>query len=252
MTFDFDAQREEWVQIPVDDVGYFSSRDLLAKDDGELRAIVEEMERVRYTGWRNHGGRWRGCMGLDDTTGKVVLDFGCGLGVEALQFARAGNEVLLADINGETRRLGARVLGLYGYDAETVAVEGTWPFLQPSRSVDVFYANGVLHHTPEAPAILKRATELLAPGGLVRLMLYTDRGWRHYMDSEPPCSDPREHEDFWRFVREFDAVGSYAEPWWPEKLQGAAEGLELVSWDYLTDNDRYAAAVLRCALVSSG
>lgn len=247
-TFDFDRQCAEWQRVPVDDVGYIPARDLLAMPDSVLRRLVTEMELVRYTGWRNHDGAWRRCLGLDDTHDKTVLDFGCGLGVEALQFARAGNHLVLADINDVTVALARRVLNVFGFEPDMLMQAiGEAPYIA-DWPVDVFYANGVLHHTPDAPRILARARELLNPGGEVRLMLYTDRAWSTYTDTDPPGGDPRAHPAFERFVREFDQVGFYAEPWWPEKLEQATAGyLRLVSWDYLTPNDRYAAARLVAA-----
>jgi hypothetical protein len=66
-----DRQREAWSRPPVDDVGYIPATDLLAKPDGELRAIVEQMRATRYSGWRNHDGLWRDLMGLDDPAART-------------------------------------------------------------------------------------------------------------------------------------------------------------------------------------
>lgn len=243
----FANQAREWERIPVDDEGYISAGELLAVSDGELRETVERAEIARYEGWRNHRDKWRRCLGLDTTRGKTILDFGCGLGLEALQFADAGNRVLLADINATTRELAQRVLSLFHYRSETVEVSGEWPYVVPLTPIDVFYANGVLHHTPDAPDILHRASKLLVSGGEVRLMLYSDRGWKLATQTEPPGGDPTSHPRFSEFVRFFDGVGDYAEPWWAEKLaEAAGPRLELVAWDYLTIDDRYAAARLRC------
>jgi SAM-dependent methyltransferase len=248
--YDFARARRQWARIPVDDVGYLSARDLLRTPEHTLAGMAQRFERARYEGERNHEGRWRRCLGLDNTHGKTVLDFGCGFGIEALQFARAGNDVILADINWDTVLLARRVLRLHGLRAAGASkILGGRPFVEPGCELDVFYANGVLHHTPDAPAILARAAELLAPEGEVRLLLYTDRGWTRYVGTPAPLGDPREDVGFVRFLRSFDQVGDYAEPWWADKLAVTARdaGLELRSWDYITSDDRYAAAVLACA-----
>jgi 2-polyprenyl-3-methyl-5-hydroxy-6-metoxy-1,4-benzoquinol methylase len=91
--------RELWRRIPVDDVGYLTAEELLARSDTDLRTLIDRMEQTRYSGWRNHEGRWRDILGLDTTSGKTVLDYGCGVGLEALQYARAGNDVVVADLH---------------------------------------------------------------------------------------------------------------------------------------------------------
>jgi SAM-dependent methyltransferase len=247
--YNFEKARKEWERIP-DDRDYFRPEEWLELTDQELQARMSVMEHDRYRSWRNHEGKWRALLGLDSTHHKTVLDFGCGTGIESLQFAKLSNRVIVADINPASVSLARRVLRVFGY--ETVGqrlIEGEYPFVQPHRPIDVFYANGVLHHTPHAQAILHRAAELLAPGGEVRLMLYSDRGWRVATHGqEPPAGDPREDAFYPKFLRFFDSVGDYAEPWWEEKLAKAARPvLELESWDYFTPDGRYAAARLRAS-----
>src|ERR1051326_6937817 len=85
--YSFIDQQEQWSRPPVDDVGYLPSSQLLQLADADLVELIEKMARVRYTGWRNYENRWRVTLGLDDTHGKRILDFGCGTGLEALQVA---------------------------------------------------------------------------------------------------------------------------------------------------------------------
>lgn len=249
MSYDFEAAQREWSRIPVDDVGYLDAERLLDQPDEDLRAMVGAFETVRYQGWRNAGGVWRRTLGLDTTHGKTVLDFGCGMGIEALAFARSGNDVIVCDINDASRRLAERVLELCGHRAVgSIPALGEEPWFTPDRPIDIFYSNGVLHHTPHLPQILGRARDLLAPGGEVRLMLYSDRAWYAATGSEAPAGDPRKHSDFEAFLRHFDEVGNYAEPWWREKLasQVLGRGLRVREWHYLPEGG-YATAVLTCA-----
>jgi SAM-dependent methyltransferase len=250
MSVDFAEQQQVWEMLPVDGVAYMNVRELAALNDNELQALIAQMEHNRYADWRNYDGLWRRSLGLDSTHDKTVLDFGCGTGLEALQFARAGNRVMIADITEAGRRIAERVLKLFGYEVESLPIRGDWPFVTPSAPVDVFYSNGVLHHTPEMPAILEQAKELLAPGGEIRLMLYTDRGWRLATESDPPDlrgSELEKHPDYKPFVIFFDGLGNYAEPWWPDKLIRELPGLQLIDWTYITEDGRYGVAILRGA-----
>lgn len=247
MTFSFQDQVQAWSNPPVDDVGYISSRHLLSLPDAELRARVQEMRWVRYSteAWRNWGNGWRDGLRLDVTHGKRVLEYGCGVGMEAMEIAGQGNEVILADIAIDNLALAERVMGLFGYqplESWLVGEDFDPPHLRPD--IDVIHCSGVLHHIPKPRLVMEAFASLLQPGGEVRLMLYSDRGWRTYVGTEPPAdtvNDPM----FNHFVRTFDQVGGYAD-WYNEyKIEALAEGLfRMVDFRYITVDDRYCTAVL--------
>ena len=250
--YTFQRAVEEWSRPPIDEVGYISSARLLDAPDDELRIMIERFEEARYAGWRNVYDLWRKKLGLDSTEGKVVLDFGCGVGIEALQFAKAGNRVFVADIAPDNLILADRVLKLFGCPAAGVlpVTEGE-PFFEIDEPIDVFYANGVLHHTPKIREILKRAAEILTDEGEARLMLYSDRGFKWATGQKPEgieraCDHPR----FYQFVRKFDGVGHYADWYSAEKLASVVDGIfELSSFDYITEKNgffgQYAVAILK-------
>jgi len=246
VSYDFENQRRAWSSPPVDDVGYIPSAHLMQHTDAELRAVIDRMRDTRYTGWRNYRGLWRDVFGLDTTTGRRILDFGCGVGMEAAEFARAGNEVDVADISVDNLHLAARVVRLYSERTPIeYEVSGQPPYLLPARDYDVFHCSGVLHHLPHARGIMELAWRALVPGGEVRLMVYSDEGWRLYTGSEPP-EDVTTHPAFYTFVRAFDGVGDYAD-WYDrnkiERLFGDLFAVERL--EYLTPNGRYLGAVLR-------
>jgi SAM-dependent methyltransferase len=240
-------QRDAWSNPPVDDVGYLPANELLKWDDEALRNAVTAMRRARYTGWRNHAGLWRDVMGLDSLTDLDVLDFGCGVGMEACELAAAGNRVALADIAKPNLVLANRVMRLHGHiptGLHVVAVRP--PYLQTDPgSLDVFYASGVLHHIPWARDIVEAAHALLRPGGQCRLLLYSGDGWREATGSEPPDDAPA-HPRYQRFVRFFDGVGEYADWYSRDRLETRFGDLFTVErCESLTPTGRYLAAVLR-------
>lgn len=247
--YDFDTQKAAWASPPIDDFGYFSSEKLLRLSDTQLKKLIEKMTETRYglDGWRNYQNKWRDCLRLDSTKGKRILDFGSGVGLEALQFAQNGNRVWLADIVPSNLELAQRVLQLYGYKSEgCLSVTDSWPFLE-CDPVDIFYANGVLHHIPYAQEIMRRVVELLTPDGRVHLMLYSDRGWQKYAGKLPAMDAPVENDPlFSRFVRAFDAVGNYADWYNREKLEWKfGEWFQVEHCDYITPDDRYLVAILK-------
>ena len=239
-------QAEAWSRPPVDDVGYVSSAELLQRSDSDLSAIVAQMTRTRYTGWRNHNGLWRDLMGLDELEGLDVLDFGCGTGVESAQLA-ARNRVQLADIAPSNLALASRVLRLSGHEPAAVwDVTGTRPFLDaPDESIDVFFCSGVLHHIPWPAEIMGRAHQMLRPGGQVRLMLYSDNAWRWKPGGEPP-EDVSAHPDGPAFARAWDQVGEYADWYDRDRIEARFGDLfEIERCEYMCPRSEYLGAVLR-------
>lgn len=236
-----------WNRLPVDEVGYLDAKELLAKPAPELRAMIDTMSVTRYTGWRNHEGRWRDIMGLDEIRDKRVLDFGCGVGLEAMQLAAAGNKVTVADISEDNIRLARRVCTLYGVTADEMLLTESWPVFPAeyqSAMFDVFFASGSLHHSRCPRDVMDRAHQLVRPGGQARLMLYSDRGWQ-LATGTIATTTPSWNEQQ-TFIRFFDAVGDWAD-WYDEDRLARWFGRQWMveRFTYLAPDDRYCGAVLR-------
>lgn len=233
------SQREAWQRIPVDEVGYFDAGTLAGLPYGQLLEIVRKMEHDRYGGWRNRDGLWREHMGLDSITGRRVLDYGCGLGIEALQYAKGGNAVAVADINLASVLLAERVLVLHGYDPVAAFKIGEEP---PGRlpgardgEFDLVVMNGVLHHIEDPYPAVREAHRVLAPRGELRVMVYTDAGWRRATETEPPA-DVTGHPRRGDFVRWGDAVGDWADWYNGQRLEVRfGEWFRLREWHYIAD-----------------
>ena len=240
------SQIAAWSSPPVDDVGYIPAAKLLTLPDDELHTIINNMRMARYHGWRNDEGLWRDLMGLDEITGKDVIDWGCGTGVEALELAIHGNRVTGADIVSVNVELAARVLSLHGCNMQMRVLDVMPPFLPDrDKSYDVFYCSGVLHHIPQPEAVMERACQLLRPGGEARLMLYSDIGWRIATGTAPP-DDVTGHRYRERFTRFFDDVGNWADWYDCNRLKARfGQWFTMERFSYLTPDNRYCAAIMR-------
>lgn len=214
----FAGQKEAWASPPLDDIGYIPSRDLLAMDDGEFMTLMVLASSNRYNGWRNDEGLWRETLGLDTTTGKVVLDYGSGAGFEALEYARLGNEVWLADIVPDNLKVAERLFKLSGNEpAGLIEIKGRRPFASPPP-LDVIHCSGVLHHIPNADAVVEQMAKWLKDDGELRLMVYSDRTWQVVIGGDPP-EDVLLDGDGLEFARAMDAVGDYADWYSPDRLE---------------------------------
>ncbi len=242
--------RELWRRIPVDDVGYFTAEELLGYRDDDLRALVARMGQARYLGWRNHQGRWRDVLGLDVTRGKTVLDYGCGIGLEACQYAAAGNRVTVADLHPATVELALRVLGFFAYGAHpdpmgaVIGPDGDLDPPFPAGFFDVVHMSGVLHHIPDPAPVLAHCRRWLKTRGQLRLLVYSDRAWRQVTGTDPP-DQVAGHPEADRFASYMDMAGGYADWYDPARLAHRTEDLFRISrCEYVGPDGTLLAAVL--------
>lgn len=241
-----ESQREAWQRIPVDDRAYLDTAGLMQLEDRVLLYVAQDMERRRYSGWRNNQNFWRTYMGLDSITGERILDYGCGMGIEAVQYARMDNRVVIADINESTVLLANRVMNLYGLEPVwTFVIDMEPPFLAIDDSeFDMIVMNGVLHHIEDPVPVVRQMQRWLAPGGELRVMVYSDRGWRLATGTEPP-EDVTEHPERETFVRWGDQVGDWADWYNGDRLEERfGEWFSVREWRYITPDDRYGIAIM--------
>jgi len=242
----FAQRRTQWSSPPIDDIGYIPSKDLMTWDDGALVDLINEMEHSRYLGWRNFEGRWRRVLGLDTTFARDVLDYGCGVGLESLQYARNENRVTVADISGDNISLALRVLKLF-----EVPAAGHWliperPASAPStmRKFDVVHCCGVLHHIPNAEDVVKALHSRLRAEGELRLMVYSDEAWRIATGTEPPLIVDN-HPKFERYWQHWDPIGGYADWYNAERLESRfGRWFTIEQYEPLTEHGEYVGAVM--------
>ena len=146
-----------------------------AKQDIGSREFFEEIESYRYrTEW--HIPR---LVGFGDWTGRDVLEVGCGLGTDAVQFGRnharytgvdlTPRSIELTALRFRQQKLNGRFLTA---DAENL------PFTD--GSFDLVYSHGVLHHTPNTERAIQEVYRVLKPGGQAMIMLYHKRSYNYY------------------------------------------------------------------------
>jgi 2-polyprenyl-3-methyl-5-hydroxy-6-metoxy-1,4-benzoquinol methylase len=116
--------------------------------------------------------RWRG---------KRVLEVGCGIGTDSINFARADANLTAVELSGESLRIAAE-------RAEVMGVADRIRFVQANAEeltsalddepYDLVYSFGVIHHTPRPERALVEMRALMAPGGTLKLMIYHRRSWK--------------------------------------------------------------------------
>lgn len=108
---------------------------------------------------------------FEDWGGRDVLEAGCGIGTDAVEFARAGARYTGLDLSPTALSLARRRFALE--ELEGRLVEGSVTALPfPERSFDLVYSNGVLHHVEATEQAIWEMHRVLRPGGTALVMLY--------------------------------------------------------------------------------
>jgi len=153
--------REQWTQDPC-------GARYGAKYEFATREFFDEVERHRY---QEYAPWMPEVMGFNEFKGARLLEVGCGMGTDLLQFARGGALCTGVDLTPRSVEVSSLHFGLYGMRADFVLGDGErLPFA--NESFDVVYSNGVLHHTPDTAGGVRELHRVLRPGGTAKVMLY--------------------------------------------------------------------------------
>ena len=119
---------------------------------------------------------------FENWNSKSVLEIGCGIGTDAVNFARAGahySGIELSEESLEIARKRFNIFGLVGNlqlgDAENL--EST----NIGKNFDLIYSFGVLHHTPNIENALRSIRRLAYENSIIKIMVYAKNSWKQVM-----------------------------------------------------------------------
>jgi ubiquinone/menaquinone biosynthesis C-methylase UbiE len=120
-------------------------------------------------------------MEFEKFRGKRLLEIGCGMGTDLLQFARGGARCTGIDLTPRSVEITRHRFKLYGAGGTFMISDGErLPFR--SESFDVVYSNGVLHHTPDTAGAIREAHRVLRPSGIAKVMLYHRNSLNYWVE----------------------------------------------------------------------
>jgi len=145
----------------------------VAGDQSSLEYFLEvERNRYQQQPWQ------RERFGFEKYAGCRVLEIGVGLGTDLAQFARAGAECHGIDITDRHLELTARNFTLRGLPVTLQKCDATC-IEYPDAHFDVVYSFGVIHHIPDAAAVMREIQRLMKPGGTCLVALYHKYSFFH-------------------------------------------------------------------------
>src|SRR5216684_1337977 len=141
------------------------------------REYFDEVERRKYFVECHIPGfaefeRWQG---------KKVLEIGCGIGTDTINFARAGAQVTTVDLSEKSMELARRRAAVFGLEDRIRFCAGNAEQLSafvPPEPYDLIYSFGVIHHTPHPDAVLEQLRQYTRPGTTVKIMVYHRRSYK--------------------------------------------------------------------------
>lgn len=166
--------------VAIDDVRAFWDSNpcghQLSQED-ERRAYFAELERKRYA------LEWHipVVARFGEHRDRDVLEIGCGMGSDAIQFGRAGARYTGVDLTPAGIETTRERFALEGIEGRFVVSNAErLPF--DDASFDHVYSFGVIHHSPDTEAIVREMARVLRPGGTATVMIYNRSSINYYVE----------------------------------------------------------------------
>ena len=113
--------------------------------------------------------------------GKRVLEIGCGIGTDTINFARHGARVTAVDLSAESLKVARQRAEVFGlgdriefHQANAEELTGT----VPPEPYDLIYSFGVIHHTPNVERAVQQMRAYARPGTTLTVMVYPRWSWK--------------------------------------------------------------------------
>ena len=107
---------------------------------------------------------------------KAILELGCGMGLDVVEYARHGARVTAIDLSPRSVKLTRRYLDHCGLEAAVQAADAEeLPF--EDETFDLVVARGVLMYTPRPQRAVDEIHRVLRPGGEMLAILHNRHSW---------------------------------------------------------------------------
>jgi len=137
-------------------------------DEVEARKYFVEAHIPRFAEF----DRWRG---------KKVLEIGCGIGTDTINFARHGAQVTAVDLTEKSLEVARQRARVFGFEDRIRFIQANAEDLSsyvPVEAYDLVYSFGVIHHTPHPERVIQQIRKYVKPDTSIRIMVYNRWSWK--------------------------------------------------------------------------
>jgi ubiquinone/menaquinone biosynthesis C-methylase UbiE len=133
--------------------------------------------------------------------GKHLLEIGCGMGYDSLEFLKRGVRVTATDLTSQAVEFTRRHFEIEVVKAEDVRSANVLALPYDENTFDAVWANGVLHATGDTAGAIKEVRRVIKPGGRAIIShFYRRPSWMYllhrwgrenieYKEEDPPVND---------------------------------------------------------------
>jgi ubiquinone/menaquinone biosynthesis C-methylase UbiE len=147
--------------------------------EAERRRYFEEISRKRFQGREWHVPI---VAKFDSFRGKDVLEIGCGVGTDGIEFARNGANYIGVDLTPNSVELTRERFKVFGVPGQFEVANAEQGLPLPDASVNHVYSFGVIHHSPAPEKIVGQIYRVLRKGGTFTVMLYNRSSVNYYIE----------------------------------------------------------------------
>jgi ubiquinone/menaquinone biosynthesis C-methylase UbiE len=174
--------------------------------------------------------------------GKHLLEIGCGMGYDSLEFLKRGVRVTATDLTPNAVALTRRHFEIEGVQAEAVRTANALALPFADETFDAVWANGVLHATGDTERAIQEARRVLRPGGRAIIShFYRKPSWMHllhrygrenieYKEQDPPVNEFYSEAEIVKMFHGFEVVEAVREHY--RALPVRRDGLKAALYTY--------------------
>ncbi len=174
--------------------------------------------------------------------GAHLLEIGCGMGYDSLEFLKRGVRVTATDLTPNAAKMARLHFELAGVTAEDVRVESVLDLSFDENTFDAVWANGVVHATGNTHRAIAEIRRVLKPGGRAIIShFYRKPSWMYslkqipgvnieFEEEDPPVNDFLTESQVEAFFEGFDIVETVREH--HRLLPVCREGLKATLYNY--------------------
>ena len=113
---------------------------------------------------------------------KKVLEVGCGMATDGINFARFGADYCGTDLSVKSLELAKTRFDTYNQKGKFYLgnSEDLSSFV-PLETYDLIYSFGVIHHSPYPRKIISEIKKYMNGSSVLKIMLYAKNSWKSYM-----------------------------------------------------------------------